>query len=94
MKRYLAAYAVGAALTAAAYGFGAATAHASDYTGGNAEQVSGQLQEMGYTVQFKGVTNGDPSGCAVTGVEGLAAGKATGTAYIDLSCPSSDGWRR
>ncbi len=90
MKSYLPAAALGFALTAAAFGFGAATAHASDYTNQSAGQVSAELQSMGYAVQSNGSISGDLSRCTVTGVEGLTAGKAVGTAYIDVSCPSSN----
>ena len=90
MKSYLPSAVLGIALTAAAIGFGAATAHAAGYTNETAGQVSSELQAMGYSVQFNGVTNGEPSQCMVTGVEGLTAGDTMGTAYIDVSCPSSN----
>ena len=79
MKSYLPSAVLGIALTAAAIGFGAATAHASTYTNESAEQIS-----------FNGVTNVEPSQCMVTGVEGLTAGKTMGTAYTDVSCPRSN----
>lgn len=91
MKSYLPAAAVGIALTAAAFGFGAATAHASDYTDQSASQVSGELAGMGYAIQYNGSTTGAQlSQCEVTGVEGLTPGQAFGTAYIDVSCPSGN----
>lgn len=49
MKSYLAAYAVGIALTAATVGFGAAAAHASD------------LQTAGYPVAGTGYVNASSS---------------------------------
>lgn len=90
MKSYLPSAVLGIALTAAAVGFGAATANASDYTNQNASQVSSELASMGYAVQENGAITGDLSRCTVTGVEGLTSGKAIGTAYIDVSCPSSN----
>lgn len=90
MKSYLPAAALGVALTAAAIGYGAATAHASDYTNENAGQVSAELQSTGYTVQENGVIEGDLSQCMVTGVEGLTTGRALGTAYIDVACPDTN----
>ncbi|MFM9033298.1 MAG: hypothetical protein ACKOQ4_03285 [Mycobacterium sp.] len=90
MKSYLPAAAMGFALTAAAFGFGAATAHAAGYTNENAGQVGSELQAMGYAVQINGSTTGALSQCMVTGVEGLTSGQAVGTAYIDVTCPGSN----
>lgn len=90
MKSYLPAVAIGTALTVAAIGFGAATAHASfDFTNDTASSAASQLQSMGYSVQFNGTSNGNLSMCSVTGVEGLSA-KAFGTVYVDLDCPDSN----
>lgn len=50
MKSYLPATVLGIALTAGAFGFGAATAHASDYTRHDASQVSTVLQTTGYAL--------------------------------------------
>ncbi len=90
MKTYLPSVIVGIALTGAAFGFGAVTAQAADVNNQNAGQVSAELTSMGYAVQENGAISGDLSRCAVTGVEGLTSGKAIGTAYFDVSCPSSN----
>lgn len=90
MKSYVPATVFGIALTAAAFGFGAATAHAStDYVDQGAGQVASALRMAGYAVQINGNTSGGLSGCAVTGVEGLTT-IPSGTAYIDVDCPSSN----
>ena len=90
MKSYLPAALAGAAMTAAAIGFGAA-AHASfDYADQPAAQVVDTLQTMGYSVQINGVTNNMPlSTCRVTGVNGLTTIPA-GTVYVNVSCPNSN----
>lgn len=90
MKSYLPAAFVGAAMTAAAIGFGA-VAHASfDYADQPAGQVVNTLQTMGYTVAINGPTNNMPlSTCRVTGVNGLSATPA-GTVYVDVSCPNGN----
>ena len=90
MKSYRPAVAFGIALTAAAYGFGLATAHAStDFVNQGAGQVAGELRTAGYAVQINGSTNGNLSRCSVTGVGGLTS-VPSGTAYIDVDCPSSN----
>jgi len=71
MRTYLPATVIGVALTAAAFAFGAATAHAADYTAQNAGQAAATLSAAGYSVQFNGNHDGDLYRCAVTGVEGL-----------------------
>ena len=88
MKSYLPAAFVGAAMTAAAIGFGA-VAHASfDYADQPAGQVVNTLQTMGYTVPINGPTNNMPlSTCRVTGVNELTNIPA-GTIYVDVSCPN------
>lgn len=48
MKNYLAAYAVGVAMTAAAVGFGAATAHASDLQATSASFASSHASSASY----------------------------------------------
>jgi hypothetical protein len=85
MKTYLPAAAFGVALTAAALAFGAATAHAADYTSESASQATADLTAMGYSVQFNGNQDGDLSTCQVTGVEGLTE-VPEGTVYIDIAC--------
>ena len=51
MKSYRPAVAFGIALTAAAYGFGLATAHAStDFVNQGAGHVAGELRTAGYAV--------------------------------------------
>lgn len=89
MKSYLPAAVFGTAITAAAIGFGAATAHAASYTNDTASQAAAELSSMGYSVQFNGDADGDLSRCRVSGVEGLTA-VPFGTVYVDLSCPSGN----
>lgn len=90
MKSYVPAAVFGIALTAAAFGFGAATAHAStDYVNQSAGQVVGELRTAGYSVQINGSANDDLNRCSVTGVEGLTV-IPSGTAYIDVDCPPSN----
>ena len=54
---------------------------------------------MGYAVQINGTVSGPLSQCIVTGVHGLSNSDQSGhridptvftTAYVDISCPSSD----
>ena len=47
---------------------------------------------MGYAVQINGRVSGPLSQCIVTGVHGLSNSDPTvfTTAYVDISCPSSD----
>lgn len=90
MKSYLPATVLGFALTAAAVGFGAATAHATDYPQQSSTQVSSEMSPTGYPVQENGAANGELSRCTGTGVDGLTTGSAVGAVYIDLSCPSSN----
>jgi hypothetical protein len=86
MKSYLPAAFVGAAMTAAAIGFGAVAQASFDYADQPAGQVVNALQTMGYTVAINGPTNSmPPSTCRVTGVNGLTATPA-GTVYVDVSC--------
>jgi len=86
MKSFIPAAFVGAAMTAAAIGFGA-VAHASiDYADKPATEVVNTLQTLGYTVAINGPANNMPlSTCRVTGVDGLTSTPA-GTVYVDVSC--------
>jgi len=90
MNTFIPAALVGAAMTAAAIGFGA-VAHASfDYADQPAGQVVNTLQTMGYTVAINGPTNNMPlSTCRVTGVSGLTDIPAS-TVYVDVSCPNGN----
>jgi hypothetical protein len=47
---------------------------------------------MGYDVQLNGTVSGPLSQCITTGVHGVADSNPTAftTAYVDVSCPSSD----
>ena len=47
---------------------------------------------MGYSVQINGTVSGPLSQCIATGVHGLSNSDPTvfTTAYVDISCPSSD----
>jgi hypothetical protein len=60
--------------------------------GSNAADTVNALQDMGYDVQLNGKASGPLSQCIVTGVHGLANSDPTvfTTAYVDVSCPSSD----
>ncbi len=90
MKSYIHAALFGAALTAGALGFGAATAHAAnDYVDQSAAAVSSELQSKGYAVQFNGDVEPDLSLCHVTSVDGLSK-QFRGTAYVTVDCPSSN----
>jgi hypothetical protein len=92
MKTYLPAALAGAALTAAAIGFGAATAHAAApetcYLYESASQAAGDLLSQGYSVEFNGSPSGDLSTCAVTRLDGFSA-KPSGTVYLTVDCHSS-----
>jgi len=91
MTNYISAVFIGTALTAAASGFGAATAHASiDYAHQPARQVVTTLQTMGYSVQINGATNNMPlSACRVTGVDGLTT-IPSGSVFVDVSCANGN----
>jgi hypothetical protein len=60
--------------------------------GSNAADAVKDLQDMGYNVQLNGTVRGPLSQCTVTDVHGLANSDPTvfTTAYVDISCPSSD----
>jgi hypothetical protein len=60
--------------------------------GSNAADTVKALRDMGYNVQLNGTVSGPMTQCIVTGVHGLANGDPTvfTTAYVDVSCPSSD----
>jgi hypothetical protein len=47
---------------------------------------------MAYNVQLNGTVSGPLSQCITTGVHGVADSNPTvfTTAYVDVSCPSSD----
>ena len=67
---------IGTAMTAAAIGFGAATAHATfDYANQPAGEVVSTLKTMGYSVQINGTTNNMP----------LSA-----TVVVDVSCANGN----
>lgn len=90
MTSYFPAVTAGIVLTAAAVGFGAVSAHASDYTSEIVGQVRSELQAMDYAVQISGSRDSDLSRCAVSFVSGLTAGTLPGTDYLDAACPTSD----
>jgi hypothetical protein len=77
----------------------AGTATAVPTGGGSAADTIKALQDMGYAVQINGTVSGPVSQCIVTGVHGLSNSDPSGqridptaftTAYVDISCPSSD----
>ena len=91
MTNFIPAAFIGTALTAAAIGFGAATAHASfDYANQPAGEVVTTLKTMGYSVQINGATNNMPlSACRVTGVDGLTT-IPSGSVFVDVSCANGN----
>ncbi len=78
MKSYLPAAVLGTALTAAAFGFGAATVHAAEFIDESARQVVTSLPAMGYSSATDGVTSGAVAQRMVTDVDGLMTGQADG----------------
>ena len=70
----------------------ASTATAAPTGGSNAADTVKALRDMGYNVQLNGTVSGPLAQCIVTGVHGLANSDPTvfTTAYVDISCPSSD----
>ncbi len=70
----------------------AGTAAAAPTGGSNAADTVKALRDMGYNVQLNGTVSDALSQCIATGVHGLTNGDPTvfTTAYVDISCPSSD----
>ena len=70
----------------------APTAAAAPTGGSNAADTVKTLRDMGYNVQLNGTVSGPLSQCITTGVHGVADSNPTvfTTAYVDVSCPSSD----
>lgn len=70
----------------------AGTAAAAPTGGSNAADTVKALRDMGYNVQLNGTVSVPPSQCIATGVHGLTNSDPTvfTTAYVDISCPSSD----
>jgi hypothetical protein len=70
----------------------APTATAAPTGGSNAADTVKTLRDMGYNGQLNGMVSGPLSACIATGVHGLANSDPTTftTAYVDVSCPSSD----
>lgn len=91
MKKFNIAIAVAGNLAAATLAV-APIAAAAPTGGSNAADTVKALRDMGYNVQLNGTVSGPLSQCIVTGVDGLANGDPTvfTTAYVDISCPSSD----
>ena len=91
MQKFAIGTAIAGLLAAGAIGL-AGTATAVPTGGGKAADTIKALQDMGYAVQINGTVSGPLSQCIVTGVHGLANGDPTvfTTAYVDISCPSSD----
>jgi hypothetical protein len=91
MKRFDIAVAVAGILTAASLAV-ASTVTAAPTGGSNAADTVKTLRDMGYDVQLNGRPSGPLSQCIITGVHGLAISEPTAftTAYVDVSCPSSD----
>jgi hypothetical protein len=91
MKKFASATTAAGILAAGA--LAAAPLAAATPTGGsNAADTVKALRDMGYDVQLNGTASDPLSQCIVTGVHGLANSDPTvfTTAYVDVSCPSSD----
>jgi hypothetical protein len=91
MQKFAISTAIAGLLAASAIGL-AGTAAAVPTGGGSAADTIKALQDMGYAVQINGTVSGPLSQCIATGVHGLANSDPTvfTTAYVDISCPSSD----
>jgi hypothetical protein len=91
MKKFNIAIAVAGILTAGSLAV-APTAAAAPTGGSNAADTVKTLRDMGYDVQLNGTVSGPLSQCITTGVHGVADSNPTAftTAYVDISCPSSD----
>jgi hypothetical protein len=91
MKKFDIAIAVAGILATGALAV-APMAAAAPTGGSNAADSIKALQDMGYNVQINGTVSGPLSQCIVTGVHGLTNSDPTvfTTAYVDVSCPSSD----
>jgi hypothetical protein len=91
MKKFDIAVAVAGILAAGSLVV-APTAAAAPTGGSNAADTVKTLRDMGYNVQLNGTVSGPLSQCIATGVHGLANSDPTvfTTAYVDISCPSSD----
>jgi len=89
MKTYLPAALAGTALTVAAIGLGAATAHAGApetcYLYESASQAAGDLMSQGYSVDYNGSPAGDLSTCAVTRLDGFSATPSS-TVHLTVDC--------
>jgi hypothetical protein len=70
----------------------APTVAAAPTGGSNAADTVKTLRDMAYNVQLNGTVSGPLSQCITTGVHGVADSNPTvfTTAYVDVSCPSSD----
>jgi hypothetical protein len=91
MKKLAIATATASLFAAGAIGL-APTAAAIPTGGGSAADTITTLQDMGYAVQINGTVTGPLAQCIVTGVHGVSNSAPTvfTTAYVDVSCPSSD----
>ena len=91
MKKFNIAIAVAGILAAGSLAVAPAAA-AAPTGGSNAADTVKTLRDMGYNVQLNGTVSGPLSQCITTGVHGVADSNPTvfTTAYVDVSCPSSD----
>jgi hypothetical protein len=91
MQRFAITPIVAGILAATAFA-AAGTAAAAPTGGSNAADTVKALRNMGYNVQLNGTVSGPMSQCIATGVHGLTNSDPTvfTTAYVDISCPSSD----
>ncbi len=91
MKKFNIAISVAGILAAGSLAV-ASTAAAAPTGGSNAADTVNTLRDMGYNVQLNGTVSGPLSQCITTGVHGVANSNPTvfTTAYVDVSCPSSD----
>lgn len=91
MQKFAIGTAIAGLLAAGAIGL-AGSAAAVPTGGGSAAETIKALQDMGYAVQINGTVSGPLSQCIATGVHGLSNTDPTvfTTAYVDITCPSSD----
>ncbi len=91
MQKFAIGTAIAGLLAAGAIGL-AGSAAAVPTGGGSAAETIKALQDMGYAVQINGTVSGPLSQCIATGVHGLSNSDPTvfTTAYVDITCPSSD----
>ena len=93
MKKTTISASIFGAMAAAALGLAGAAA-AAPTGGSSAADTVSSLQARGYNVQLNGSATGPLSQCTVSGVHGDSAARLDSTqfatAYVDISCPSTN----